>query len=116
MAVTATGTPCGSINLSSTGAPDKTKAVSGTVNDVPTITLGSISSVSSTATSFSIPYTATTNNPTRYSISVGTPTAMPSFVVVNNRSLQASPISVTIPASAANTYHFNLTDGSFGGK
>ncbi len=109
MAVTATGIPGGNINLSSTGAPDKTKAVSGTVNDVPTITLGSISSVSTTATSFSIPYTTTTNNPTRYSISVGTPTAMPSFVVVNNRSLPASPISVTIPASAVNTYHFNLT-------
>jgi len=34
---------------------------------------------------------------------------MPSFVAVTNQALPASPITVTIPASAANTYNFTLT-------
>jgi len=80
-----------------------------TVNLKPTITLGSISSISTIATSFSIPYTATTGSPNQYSLVAGTPTAMPSFSAVGNATLGPGSISVTIPSSAANTYNFNLT-------
>ncbi len=106
---TATGTPSGNITLTSTGALEKTVAASGTVNVLPTLTLGSISSVLTIARSFSIPYTSTAGTPTQYSISTGTPTAMPSFVAVSNTALPANSISVTIPESVANTYNFNLT-------
>ena len=77
-------------------------------SSIPTITLGTISGVSTSATSFSIPYTATTGSPDQFSLVSGTPTAMPSFSAVSNATLP-SPISVTIPVSAANTYNFNLT-------
>ncbi len=109
MASTATGTPSGNVTCASTGATTQTVAASGTVNALPTITLGTINPVSSTATSFSIPYTATTGSPDQYSLTTGTPTAMPSFSAVTDAPLPASPISVTIPPSAANTYNFNLT-------
>jgi len=91
------------------GTESTRTAVVVTVNALPGITLGSISSVLPIATSFSIPYTATTGNPNQYSLVAGTPTAMPSFSAINNAALGSSPISVTIPASAANTYNFNLT-------
>ncbi len=109
MKADATGTPGGNITLSSTGVSDNTVAVSGAVNALPTITAGSISDVSIIATSFSIPYTATTGSPNEYSISTGTPNVMPNFSAVSNIALTANAISVTIPASAAGTYHFNLT-------
>jgi PKD repeat protein len=105
----ASGTPSGNIVLSSTGATTQNVAASGTVNAVPTINLGAVSSVLVSATSFSLPYSGTTGNPNKYSIATGTPTAMPSFTAVNNATLGSSPISVAIPASAANTYNFNLT-------
>ncbi|MES2655793.1 MAG: PKD-like domain-containing protein, partial [Bacteroidota bacterium] len=79
-----------------------------TVNPKPTITLGTVNNVNTTATSFSLPYSATQGSPNQYSITTGT-TAMPSFSAVTNATLPASPISVTIPASAANTYDFIAT-------
>ena len=79
------------------------------MNALPTITLGSVSSVNTSATSFSLPYSATTGSPDQYSIVTGSPTAMSSFSAVSNATLGSSPISVTIPASAANTYNFNAT-------
>jgi len=78
------------------------------VNALPTITIGSISGINTTATSFSVPYTATTGNPNQYSITAGT-TVLSGFTPVNNAVLGSSPINVNIPASAANTYNFNLT-------
>ena len=109
LSASATGTPSGNVTAASSGATTQNVSVSGTVNALPTITLGSVSSVTTSATSFSLPYSATTGSPNQYSISTGTPTAMPSFSAVNNAALGTSPISVTIPASAANTYNFNLT-------
>ncbi len=111
IAATATGTPSSNISLTSAGATSRNVAVNGTVNTLPTITLGTIASVNTTATSFSIPYTATTGSPNQYSLVAGTPTAMPGFAAVNNTTLPASPssLSITIPASAATTYNFNLT-------
>ena len=84
-----------------------------TVNALPTITLGYIDDVTNTATSFSIPYTATTG--TTYSITTSSPTsgssiAMPGFnPLINAGTIASSPIVVTIPASASAEYNFNLT-------
>ncbi|MCK6610256.1 MAG: HYR domain-containing protein [Bacteroidia bacterium] len=109
MSSVATGTPSGNIALGSTGATTQNVPVSGTVNALPTITLGSVSSVLTNATSFSLPYSATTGTPNQYSVTAGSPTAMSGFTAVSNASLGSSPIGITIPASAANTYNFNLT-------
>ena len=105
----ASGTPSGNIACTSTGATTQNVAASGTVNALPTISLSAIADVLPSATSFSIPYSGTTNSPDQYSITTGSPTAMPSFSAVSNASLPVSPISVTIPASAGNTYNFDLT-------
>ncbi|MFY7886804.1 MAG: hypothetical protein ACOVOV_18375, partial [Dolichospermum sp.] len=75
-------------------------------NVIPTITFSSVSDVSTTSINFNLPFSATTGSPDQYSISTITPTAMPSFIAINNATLSGSPISVTIPASAANTYNF----------
>ncbi len=107
MAANAIGTLNGNITCTATGATTQKVAISGTVT--PGITLDSIYSVTATATSFRIPYTATIGSPDQYSISTGTPNAMPSFVAVNNAALGTSPISVPIPASAVGTYNFNLS-------
>ncbi len=61
-----------------------------TVNPLPTITLGSISAICAGATTFSIPYTATTESPITYSISgIRIPT-------VTNAPLPSSPIIVNV--------------------
>lgn len=109
MTNTAMGTPAGNIICASTGATTQNVAVTGTVNPIPGITLGTISTVSAAATSFQIPYTSPVGSPNQYSITTGTPTAMPSFMAVTHAMLPASPISVSIPASAANVYNFLLT-------
>ncbi len=80
---------------------------SGTVTAVPTISLGTISNVSATATSFDIPFTATTGTPNQYSIIPGT-NALPGFTPVGYTSLGSSPIRVTIPAGQSGTKDFNL--------
>ena len=80
-----------------------------TVNPLPAITLGSVASVCQGINSFSLPYTATTESPTTYSITAGTP-AVSGFVTVTNAALGSSPIGVTIPSTGvpANTYQFNI--------
>ena len=108
LAATATGTPAGSITVSS-GTTTKTVALSGTVNTTPSIALGSITSVNSAATSFAIPYTVAAGSPDQYSITTGGVSPMPGFSTVSNATLGATPLTVTIPASAANTYNFSLT-------
>ncbi|MFY8004183.1 MAG: gliding motility-associated C-terminal domain-containing protein, partial [Chitinophagaceae bacterium] len=105
----ATGAPFGVITLTSAGAANKNLVAAGNVAGKPTITLGSISSVLTTDTSFNINYTSALGGPNQYSIVTDTPNAMPSFTAVNNATFVSSPIKVTIPASAANVYNFNLT-------
>lgn len=84
-----------------------------TVNPLPTITLGYIDDVLPTDTSFSIPFTATTGNPNKYSlitaVTGGSSIVMPGFTAVTNATLGSSPIAVTIPASSAAEYGFILT-------
>ncbi|MFM1775852.1 MAG: hypothetical protein RJA53_1462, partial [Bacteroidota bacterium] len=99
----------GTISVTSTNATTKTFATgTAVVNAIPSITLGSTSNVSTSATSFNLPYTATTGSPNQYSITTGA-TALTGFSAITNGSLTTSPINVIIPASAANTYNFNLT-------
>jgi|GEM_PF-3480737 hypothetical protein len=85
------------------------------IHSPPTITLGSIANIcpSSASQTANLPYTATSENPTRYSISGW---SGGSFSTVTNASLPASPISITIPAAtSAGTYTANLTvnDGTY---
>jgi hypothetical protein len=84
-----------------------------TVNPLPTITLDYIDDVPVTATSFSIPYTALAGSPDKYSLTTasnsGTSVAMAGFTPITNATITSSPILVTIPASAAAEYGFNLT-------
>jgi len=81
------------------------------VNPLPTITLGSVAAVCTSANSQNtiLAYTATTNSPTTYSISWNaSPTN--SFAVVTNAALNASPISIAVPAgTAAGTYNGTIT-------
>lgn len=107
LAANATGSPSGNITHTS-GAVTQNVAVSGTVNPIPTITLGTIPSINTRSTSFTIPYTATTGSPNRFSLTAGT-NALPGFVAINKQSLPASPITIQIPPNTvAGNYNFNL--------
>lgn len=97
------------IACSSVGAVTQYLTVNGFVYSLPTVTTASIPDIYSNATSFIIPYTATTGNPDLFSITTGTPNAMPGFTPITNANLPVSPILVTVPASAVQTYNFNLT-------
>lgn len=80
-----------------------------TVNALPTITLGSIADICNSVTSFSVPFSATTNSPNQYSISVGSP-ALSGFLAINNATMDSSPMEVIIPANATpNTYQFIIS-------
>ncbi|SFF61225.1 T9SS type A sorting domain-containing protein [Thermoflexibacter ruber] len=108
LAANASGSPSGNITHTS-GTATQNVAVSGAVNPIPTITLGTVPSVTTTATSVGIPYTAVTGSPNQYSITAGA-NALAGFVPVNNQALTASPISLSLPATKnAGTYNFNLT-------
>jgi hypothetical protein len=98
----------GNITHTSTGATTQNRAIpTSAVNPIPTITVGAIAEITTTATSFSLPYTAT-GSPNQYSITAGA-NALAGFTAVNNASLSGSPLTVNIPASAVGTYNFNLT-------
>ncbi len=96
--------------VSGTCTPNATSNVAGavTTNPIPSVTIGSITSPISTATSFSLPYSGATGSPNQYSISVDANNSMSSFVAVNNATLASSPITVAIPQSIANSYDYNL--------
>ena len=105
----ATGTPAGDVTVKSTGVADQAEPVSGTVNDLPTITPGAVSSVSTTATTFNLPYSGVPAGNFIYFITTGT-RAIPGFSNVNGFTLIPSPISVNLPTGLTQgTYDFNLT-------
>lgn len=86
------------------------------VSQRPTITLSSIASVcnSTSAQNVNLPYTATTNTPTNYSIIWNT-TPTNSFTPVNNAALPASQISIVVPAgTVAGNYTGTLTVNNTG--
>ncbi|MBO9582790.1 MAG: hypothetical protein J7574_01390, partial [Flavobacterium sp.] len=109
---TAVGTYTGSLTVkNATGCTSGANNFTVTVNPLPTITLGSTAAVctSSNAQNTTLPYSATTNSPTTYSITWNASPAN-TFVPITNAALPASPITIAIPANtAAGTYTGNLT-------
>ncbi|MCX6166608.1 MAG: PKD domain-containing protein [Sphingobacteriales bacterium] len=80
-----------------------------TVNPLPSVTLGAVTAICNSETSFLLPYSAAQNTPTKYSISVSTP-AMPGFIPVVDADLGTSPLSISIPSGLAqNNYVFVFT-------
>ena len=75
------------------------------VNPIPVFTPGIIASVNTTATSFTIPFTATNAN--QYSIGTGA-RAISGFTAISNQSLSGTSLSVAIPASLPGAYDFNI--------
>ncbi|WP_369013224.1 T9SS sorting signal type C domain-containing protein [Flavobacterium anhuiense] len=110
------GTGNSTITVTSLASADCTSSISGSnavniiVSAPPTITLGSAVAVcaSVSAQNTTLPYTATTNSPTNYSITWNaSPTN--SFLPVTNATLPASPITIAVPAgTAAGTYTGSL--------
>ena len=75
-------------------------SVTVTVNPSPTITLGSSPSVTYGTTSASLPYTGTSGSPNQYSIVFDSAAHTAGFTDVSLTSLPASPIALTVPATA----------------
>ncbi|TDO84056.1 hypothetical protein EV143_101501 [Flavobacterium chryseum] len=110
---TAAGTYTGTITVknannctSSSGVPFNV-----VVNPLPTITLGAVSPVcaSASAQNTTLTYSGTTNSPTTYSI-VWNASPTNSFAAVTDATLNASPISIAVPAgTAAGTYIGTIT-------
>ncbi|OYZ51674.1 MAG: hypothetical protein B7Y15_04905 [Bacteroidetes bacterium 24-39-8] len=75
------------------------------VNPIPVFTPSIISSISTTATSFTIPFTATNAN--QYSISSGA-RALSGFTTISNQSLSGTSLTVAIPATVPGAYDFNI--------
>ncbi|MEP4831561.1 MAG: Ig-like domain-containing protein, partial [Cyclobacteriaceae bacterium] len=98
------------VTNSSTGCVSSTKAITITVNDNPTFTLGTNPEVCRGVTSGSLPYTVSAGNPDQYSIDFDASAESQGFADVSNAALGASPLSVTIPAAAvANSYNATIT-------
>ncbi|WJS95575.1 T9SS sorting signal type C domain-containing protein [Flavobacterium johnsoniae] len=111
---TITITSLRSVDCTSTISVNNSVTIS--VTALPTITLGSIASVCSTAIvqNVNLPYSATTNVPTNYSITWSASPAN-SFVAVTNATLPASQISIAVPAgTAAGNYTGTLTVSNAG--
>jgi hypothetical protein len=90
------------------GAPGSCGSIAICVN--PTITLGTNPSVCAGVTSASLPYTATTQSPDKYSIVWDATALTAGFINVSDATLPSSPITLTIPgAAAAATYNGTLT-------
>jgi len=80
------------------------------VNPAPTIALSPIANVCKGATSFTLPYTATSSSPTTYTITPNAAALTAGFTAQYNKPLTAGSISVVIPtAVVAGTYTFGLT-------
>ena len=101
----------------SDGIASSTMQINAVVNPLPTITLGANPSACSGATSALLPYRATTQSPTLYSVVWDAGALSANFVNATNVAFPASsPISVTIPASAgANTYTGTIYVSNSGG-
>ena len=75
----------------------------------PAVTLGTISQITNSATSFEIPFTIVGGGPLTFSLSTASP-ALSGFTNITNENLPSiSPIKITIPASTPNTYAFNIS-------
>jgi trimeric autotransporter adhesin len=111
-----TGVTAGTATISYATGCGTTATRSITVSGIPTVTPGTISSVTSGTASVTMPY-STTGSPTLYSISWGTAAASAGFVPVGSATLSGSPLSISVPASASEgTYTGSITvsNGSCG--
>jgi gliding motility-associated-like protein len=87
-----------------------TSDVSGliTVNDIPSVTLGTISNIANSASAFQIPFGSLLNGANQYSVISGT-TALAGFTAVNNATISGTSGNFIIPIpqnSASGTYDF----------
>jgi hypothetical protein len=96
--------------ITATGCESSTRTlVTVTINPLPTITLGTLPDFCPKSPTFSIIYLATTEAPTTYSISAGTP-AVVGFIPVVNAPMIPSPLIIPLPAAVpAGTYQFIIT-------
>ena len=79
-----------------------------TVNPLPTISVNVIPTVTTSAMTFTIPYSGLSSGTDLYSLTTGV-VSMTSFVAVSNASITTTPLTISIPASVQNTYDFILT-------
>lgn len=84
------------------------QSVTITVNPLPTITLGSTTSVCVGATSADQSYSATTESPDQYSIDYNAAAQAQGFVDVVLGVLPAAPISLVVSGAVAGTYSYNV--------
>ena len=97
------------VKNSTTGCTSTAQNVSFVINGKPTIT-PTPNEVCLGATTTSFAYTATTNNPNKYSITWNSAAITDGFVDITDANLSTSPISVNIPSAAtAQTYTGSLT-------
>ena len=94
----------------STSGCSSSRAISVTINAIPTITLGANPAVCSGATSANLTFSATTGGPNRYSINFNGAAEAQGFADVTNGVLSTSPIVITVPGAAATgTYNATIT-------
>jgi hypothetical protein len=110
---TAAGTYTGNITVkNANGCVSTATSFTITVNPLPTITTSATAAavcLSSSLQTTTLAYSATTNNPTTYSITWNASPAN-TFVAVTDAALGASPITISVPANtAAGTYTGNIT-------
>jgi len=87
-----------------------------TVNPTPTITLGSNPGVCAGITTANLTYSATSASPSTYSIVYSSSANAQGFTNVTNATLTSSPISLSVPGTAAAaTYNGTLTVASSAG-
>ncbi|MBT1686601.1 T9SS type B sorting domain-containing protein [Dawidia soli] len=100
------------VTNSTTSCESNGQTVSVVINELPTITLGTVEPVCFNSTTATLPYTSTTGSPNRYSITYNAAAQAVGFVNVTNANLGAGPgnISLTVPAGVAvGTYNGTIT-------
>jgi hypothetical protein len=74
------------------------------------MTINTVSDVTTSATSFTIPYAGTVGSPNKYSISASSSNPLSGFSPVINESFSSSPITVNLPSGlSVGTYDFDFT-------
>jgi hypothetical protein len=100
-----------------TGCVSDVSDITITVNEKPSITLGANPSVCRGITSASLPYSATTGSPDKYSIDFNAAAEAAGFSDVTNATLNIGSIVLTVPAGVAPaTYNatLNVTNSTTG--
>ncbi|SEL80770.1 gliding motility-associated C-terminal domain-containing protein [Chitinophaga rupis] len=96
--------------VSNAVCPGKPDTVILSKKNAPNVTLGVVPNTCSSEPAFTIPYTAPTDNPTKYDVTAAATNAMPGFITITDSAFVASPLLAAYPAATATgTYDFNLT-------